>query len=89
MKTSFEGTLEISKEASEMLESMPQEIAISTMISLAVNMVRLSKGELKSEAIPDDPLMLIAEISALITLPSMARKMKEKSSPETVSEKVH
>lgn len=89
MISSFEGNLEVSKEASEMLESMPQEIAISTMISLAVNMVRLSKGELKGEAIPDDPFMLIAKISALIALQSMRRKMKEAASPETVSEKVH
>ena len=82
--------MEVSKEASEMLESMPQEIAISVMISLAVNMVRLSKGELKGEAIPDDPIMLIAEISAMIVLQSTRRKMKEKSSPETVDKtKVH
>ena len=90
MTTLFQGKLEVSKEASEMLESMPQDIAISTMISLAVNMVRLSKGELKAEAIPDNPLMLIAEISALITLQSMRRKMKEAASPETVDKtKVH
>ena len=90
MTTSFQGKMEVSKEASEMLESMPQEIAISVMISLAVNMVRLSKGELKGEAIPDDPIMLIAEISAMIVLQSTRRKMKEKSSPETVDKtKVH
>jgi len=83
--------LEISKNAAEMLESMPQEIAISTMISLAENMIRMKKGELKGDALPDDPVLLVAKIAAMIALQAMTRRMKKEEAPaETVDKtKVH
>ena len=85
------GKLEISKDAAEMLESMPQEIAISTMISLAANMIRMKKGELKGDMLPDDPVMLVAEMAAMIALQSMTRRLRKEEVPaETVDKaKVH
>ena len=59
--------LEISQDSKNMLESMPQTVAISVMISLAVNLIRAVKGELKEPKLVDDPIQLIAEV-ALMTM---------------------
>ena len=67
-------TIELSKAQGEMLESMPQQIAISVMISLAANLIRANKGELKDPNMTDDPIMLVAEVSAMITLQAILQK---------------
>ena len=76
MRTENAGKIEISGDAAKMLDSMPHEIAVSVMVSLAINMIRMSKGELKGDALPDDPIKLIAEVSAMITLHALVKRME-------------
>jgi hypothetical protein len=92
MRTEDAGRIEISGDAANMLESMPKEIAISVMMSLAINLIRMSKGELKGDTMPDNPIKLIAEVSAMITLHALVKRMEggEGEATETVDKaKVH
>ncbi len=88
------GKIGISKDAAEMLIAMPQEIAISTMISLAANMIRMKHGDLKGDSLPDDPVMLVAEMAemaAMIALQAMTKRTEKEEAPaETVDKaRVH
>ena len=60
--------INISTEQKYMLETMPQSVAISVMLSLAVNLIRAVNGEMKSIQLPDDPIKLIAEVSLMTVL---------------------
>jgi len=66
--------IEVNDRQAQMLEAMPQSIAISVMISLAANLIRVNKGELKDPNMTDDPIMLVAEVSAMITLQAILQK---------------
>ena len=60
--------ISISTEQKDMLESMPQTVAIGVMLTLAVNLIRAVNGKIKSAQLPDDPIKLIAEISLITVL---------------------
>ena len=61
-------TVELTKKEAKLLDTMPKDIAISVMLSLAINLIRASRGEFKGTDMPDNPVKLIAEISAVIML---------------------
>lgn len=69
--------IEITKEQKDMLESMPQGIAISVMISLAANLIRSCKGELGEVQLSEDPIELIAEISLATMFANMRADMEQ------------
>jgi hypothetical protein len=52
--------LVITEEGRKMPDGMPREIAISVMVSLAINIIRMHKGELSGKDLPDNPIALIA-----------------------------
>lgn len=81
------GKIELSKEAADMLESMPREVAISVMISLAANMIRMKHGELKGDTIPDDPVMLVAEMAAMIAIRAVVAKIVTEDPPSEAIDK--
>ena len=60
-----------------LVEGMPKEVMINTMLSLAINLIRMSKGELSRDDLPDDPFKLIAEVSAMVTLHMLIGRVGE------------
>jgi len=71
--------IEVSQDSKDMLESMPQTVAISVMLSLAVNLIRAVKGELKDPKLVDDPIRLIAEVALMIASAAMEQPTVEQS----------
>jgi len=67
--------IEVNELQAKMLESMPQEVAISVMISLAANLIRMKNGELKNPDIPDDPIQLVAQMAANVIIKSILNEM--------------
>lgn len=67
--------IEVTNLQAQILESMPQQIAISVMISLAANLIRMKNGELKNPVIPDNPVELVAQMAANVTIKAILNEM--------------
>lgn len=71
-----------------MLETMPKKVAISVMITLSANLIRMNKGELKGPDLPDDPIQLIAQIAALITVDAIGREIEKEEAEAKAAEAI-
>jgi hypothetical protein len=80
--------IEVNELQAKMLETMPQQVAISVMISLAANLIRMKNGELKNPDIPDDPIRLIAQFAATVTVKAIEYEMEKEDAKAKAAEAI-
>lgn len=81
--------VEITKLQQLMLEMMPQDVAISVILTLAANMIRMKNGALIGDFLPDDPMVLIADIAKLVTITTLHEEAKAEKAEEMMIEVIN